>query len=93
MTESTAHICYACHLVRFCGGCCHTCKTKCNAIHDCEIHDRHMSPARGWEWFYNVTRAIDASIVRELKPDIIPKGIELQVRKMTNKPLQLKLDF
>ena len=52
-----------------------------------------MTEQEGWEWYYNVTSVISADIIKELNPDAIPKSIEARVRKLTSKPLQLKLDL
>lgn len=30
-------VCICCHAVRYCKGCCRTCKNDCNSRHDCEF--------------------------------------------------------
>lgn len=85
----TRHICYSCHLVRCCGGCCHTCKHPCGMMHDCAIHDNGMSELEGWEWFDNVTRVISAEKVLELDKTAIPLRLQRWAKQLKN--VQLKL--
>lgn len=87
----TAHICYTCHLLRHCKGCCHTCKDECNMWHYCELHHNGMTETEGWQWWYNVTSVIDAEKIISLYPEIIPKGIAKQMERMKGKTIQLKL--
>lgn len=83
------HICFCCHIVRNCKGCCHSCKSECGMRHFCEIHDRHMTETQGWEWYYNVTLAISPELARKAIPDWLWQ----KMRKIREEPVQLKIDF
>ena len=86
---TTAHICYTCHAVRNCKECCARCKSPCNAKHFCAIKDNHMTETEGWEWYFSVMSVFD----KEYITPFIPDNIIEKVRKLTAKPVQLKLDL
>ena len=82
-----AQICYACHMVRGCKGCCNTCEKECNAKHDCSR--QWMTETEGWQWYDAVTSVLS-------KPemfDYVPEEIRRKVENERRKPIQLNLDF
>ena len=85
----TAHICYCCHVVRGCEGCCAKCKHECSLKHDCELRDCRMTENEGWEWFRSVTMVFSHDYVKRF----VPKGILRKIEPYLGKSIELKFDF
>lgn len=84
----TAHICYACHLVRGCPRCCAVCH-GCNMRHDCELQgERKMTEAEGWEWFLSCAEVFDLEYMKPFVPEAIRRKVEERMGKGVEQTLK-----
>lgn len=84
----TAHICYACHIVRACRSCCAGCRIQCNGMHYCNLRDVHMTEDEGWEWFISCSRTFDLDRMRKYVPEDILRKVEERMRRGVEQQLE-----
>ena len=92
-----AQICYACHMVRGCKGCCNTCENGCNAKHDCSR--QWMTETEGWQWYDAVVNVLSEPEMfdyvpeesRTKAPPETPPPVSKTDKTERKKPVQLTL--
>lgn len=66
-------VCICCHVVRYCKGCCRTCKNECNSKHECEFDS--FPEGHDCTWWNSVTDSIRIESIRQSLPDNLLKAI------------------
>ena len=77
-TPMTAQmVCICCHAVRYCKGCCNTCKNECNTKYDCQLNFENDDCS----WWNAVSTVFEYDAVMDKQPEKLKEYINKLIKE------------